>query len=665
MNKLQSIIDCIKNFSLDDKRTININSSFFTYLEENNTSIKSALIKDKNVSIKENKIRLDDQSLPLENSFPFKTMRQAQKIIIDKLKLCDDKKYIIIEAPVGVGKSAIAHTIAYHFNNAYILVATKLLQDQYNHEFNNMALIKGKSNYMCKYKKIQCNLADCIYNPLMLVKCKELDYCPYINAKRRATENSVVVTSYAYFFTWLNNSATDFSSRKILICDEAHLFAQHIINWATININIKEIDNKYHILDNEYIDILSLLKVNLNDRIKSLNIIQNYQLEDGFTNNNKDYIYSIYLLLKYKLSLLNKIFTFINKGSTKQQKLYKYILAESSWGLEKKDINKQVKDNDEILYQLLIIGNINNINLPNRTANWYKKRKMQIIYIKENLANFINNIDNFFNDIKDDINNWIIYTDKDNLNIKPLYAKNIFNKFIANYGIEHIVFMSATILSPKLFCQELGISKNEVNYIKVDSNFDPKKSPIYYSPIGDMSYKTFHNKEKCNILINNLIKMINNILNKYPKQKGIIHTGNYNIASIIINNIDNIRLIKKKNNESNEQLLKRHMKLENSVLVSPSLGTGTDLKDDLSRFQIIVKLPFISLGDKAIKLRANLNSEWYICDMFKNLIQSCGRSTRSEEDYSDTYILDSSFYNWVNTYQSWLPQSFLQRIIWS
>jgi ATP-dependent DNA helicase DinG len=37
-----------------------------------------------------------------------------------------------------------------------------------------------------------------------------------------------------------------------------------------------------------------------------------------------------------------------------------------------------------------------------------------------------------------------------------------------------------------------------------------------------------------------------------------------------------------------------------TVLISPSLHTGLDLKDDLSRFQIIVKLPYPDLGDRWI-----------------------------------------------------------------
>ena len=98
------------------------------------------------------------------------------------------------------------------------------------------------------------------------------------------------------------------------------------------------------------------------------------------------------------------------------------------------------------------------------------------------------------------------------------------------------------------------------------------------------------------------------------------------------------------------------------MLLSPSMTTGVDLKDDLSRFQIVVKMPFSSLADPRIKKKSTINSNWYTCQMLKTLIQACGRSTRSVDDFSATYILDSSFKYWVTRYKKWLPESFLKRI---
>jgi Rad3-related DNA helicase len=79
------------------------------------------------------------------------------------------------------------------------------------------------------------------------------------------------------------------------------------------------------------------------------------------------------------------------------------------------------------------------------------------------------------------------------------------------------------------------------------------------------------------------------------------------------------------------------------VLVSPSSTEGLDLKDDLSRFQIICKIHWPYLGDKLVKSRMEKYRHWYAYQAVKSLIQARGRSIRTEEDYAVTYILDDAF----------------------
>ena len=82
---------------------------------------------------------------------------------------------------------------------------------------------------------------------------------------------------------------------------------------------------------------------------------------------------------------------------------------------------------------------------------------------------------------------------------------------------------------------------------------------------------------------------------------------------------------------------------EATVLLSPSMTEGVDLKEDLSRFQIICKVPFPYLGDKLVRKKMNKWYWWYDLQTAKTIIQSVGRSIRSESDSAVTYILDSSW----------------------
>ncbi|MBI2125934.1 MAG: ATP-dependent DNA helicase, partial [Thaumarchaeota archaeon] len=58
------------------------------------------------------------------------------------------KKFILLEAPVGFGKSAVAVALCKFLGSAHILTATKQLQDQYSSDFG-FPMVKGKGNFQC------------------------------------------------------------------------------------------------------------------------------------------------------------------------------------------------------------------------------------------------------------------------------------------------------------------------------------------------------------------------------------------------------------------------------------------------------------------------------------------------------------------------------------
>ena len=82
-------------------------------------------------------------------AFPFKEVRPIQEDILNALERVyrdsDRFRYVLIEAGTGVGKSAIAKAIAAVEGDAYVLTATKQLQDQYVRDFApEAATVKGK-----------------------------------------------------------------------------------------------------------------------------------------------------------------------------------------------------------------------------------------------------------------------------------------------------------------------------------------------------------------------------------------------------------------------------------------------------------------------------------------------------------------------------------------
>ena len=89
--------------------------------------------------------------MELKRFIPFekKEFRQGQEEAINSIInfIEDGDKYIILNAPVGSGKSVIAYVVAKYLEqqsyDTYLSTGTKILQDQYIHDFTDVKTIKG------------------------------------------------------------------------------------------------------------------------------------------------------------------------------------------------------------------------------------------------------------------------------------------------------------------------------------------------------------------------------------------------------------------------------------------------------------------------------------------------------------------------------------------
>ena len=98
------------------------------------------------------------------------------------------------------------------------------------------------------------------------------------------------------------------------------------------------------------------------------------------------------------------------------------------------------------------------------------------------------------------------------------------------------------------------------------------------------------------------------------------------------------------------------------VLMGPSLTEGLDLKDSISRFQIIPKISYPSLSDKFIKVKMQINPAWYRWRTIISILQGIGRSVRHENDYAVTYILDACLSDLIHTSRRSFPIEFFNRL---
>ena len=192
--------------------------------------------------------------------------------------------------------------------------------------------------------------------------------------------------------------------------------------------------------------------------------------------------------------------------------------------------------------------------------------------------------------------NWVIDTDETSVCFKPLRVHHYAKNHLLKYG-DVVIFMSATILSHKMFSKWLGLNPNEVYHIKVDSPFSKEKRPIILDLAGKMSANRIKKTAP------KTIPILQEILKKHEGDKGLIHTHSYKCQQYITNNLYNSRLVSH-NSKNREQVLDFFEKDENPlVLVSPSMSEGVDLPYDKCRFQIIYKITFPYLGDKQVNMR--------------------------------------------------------------
>jgi len=192
--------------------------------------------------------------MSLKSHYPFAKFRPYAEDALGDAEAAFDsgKRFVMINALTGAGKSAMAVAFARHFKTA-ILTPTKMLQDQYanTEEFTTEYTVFGKSNYRCglkAFKHLTVDQAICCSNAatkeyanltdweqsllsdrspsqLLKAKCSVAGICEYYKLISSIPVKSSPVVNYDLFFhlkrTPLNpREGTEFGDS--IVFDEAH-----------------------------------------------------------------------------------------------------------------------------------------------------------------------------------------------------------------------------------------------------------------------------------------------------------------------------------------------------------------------------------------------------------------------------------------------------------
>ncbi len=214
-----------------------------------------------------------------------------------------------------------------------------------------------------------------------------------------------------------------------------------------------------------------------------------------------------------------------------------------------------------------------------------------------------------------------------------------------------------------MFCRNVGLDPDKVKFIRIPSDFPLEHRPIIPLNIEYLNYNNLQSKE----VKLAIAKAVDNLMALHKNDKGIIHTTSYEQLNFIKENISHTnarRLIETDPEIQRDDVIFQHTKTitKPTVLISPSLHTGLNLKDELSRFQIIIKVPYPNKSDRWTNAKRNMDTEWYYWQTALKLIQAYGRSVRSKDDWAKTYVLDSAFGYFVKRNKDILPSWFIQAI---
>jgi len=292
------------------------------------------------------------------------------------------------------------------------------------------------------------------------------------------------------------------------------------------------------------------------------------------------------------------------------------------------------------------------------------KRVEQLETLKNKLAMFDvvtankTKLDNFVIDKKYDFKNPTLIQ---SISFKPVDVSGLLKDYFFRHA-DKTVLLSAVILDFDTYIKVMGIDPNRVKVMSLDSPFPVANRPIYtYEAVGRLSKKNLAK------YMPDLCYKVVKLLNIYRGVKGIIHGVSWDLCRKVyegVNDEARSRILLAARPEEQRALLEEHkMSKDPTILLSPSMSEGVDLKDDLSRLQIILKTPYPYLGDPVVVQRMKLYENFYAMQTAQALIQMYGRSIRSEEDWCDTYVLDGNFLNFVG-FNGWLmPPSFHKALV--
>lgn len=516
---------------------------------------------------------------------------------------------MILCAPTGVGKSLVGATVSSYFDSSFTVTASKHLQDQYIRDIPFLKPVKGKQNFPC----LKIMESEKVNNPRRAMRWGLT--CDKGQCQEKVTKNGKETVEICKF------------KPKIKQVEEN-----------------KQEDNSCHYYLQKYNALVS--------RHSLWNYYAYFQIMKFNKKLFEDYLDRKISIFDEAHKIEDQIIQFVGYD------IFNGQIEECNLKIERynfSDLDSMIQLTDDIAYSYAKkIKEIKkgrdfqtnpDYELITRLEKRYDRAAQAKIDILKDKNNFV------VNEPQNDFNG-----NFKNISLKPIDVSKFSKSF---FQTEYQIFMSATI-DHKSFCQNMGLNPDEVVFIDTPkSPFPIENRAIDFLNIKRLSYGSTESDEL------EVIKTIDRLLTKHSEERGLILTSSISRCSKILGNLSpkNAKRLKichssNKDGKTQDEIIFEHSKDPTSVLLSSSLWEGVDLKDELSRFQIIAKVPYPNYTEKRIKAKMDKFPLWYTSQTLTKILQGFGRSIRSEKDWAKTYVLDKAINNVFFKAQSMIPRAY-------
>ena len=273
----------------------------------------------------------------------------------------------------------------------------------------------------------------------------------------------------------------------------------------------------------------------------------------------------------------------------------------------------------------------------------------------DDCESFMQKYNYFLEEISED-RHWVVDTDTVShpthggdvlsLQMKPVRVDRFLKSFVWSRA-EKWVLSTATMPyrgNPEKWFDRLGL-EGDTKVIKCPMPFPVERRPIHLEHSIDSFSKggDEDNWEK-------ILAEIQNIARKHEGEKGLIHSASYDRAKQLVEDLPMGLAMHDEQGVDSDKMVEKWQKSNAQILISPAMMEGVDLKYDICRWQVMMKVPYPNgYADNRISFLLDQGEwDWYYQETGLQLWQSYGRAMRAADDQQDYYVLDESFMDVMN-----------------